>query len=111
MGIGMEYIGNIIYDDSLMAENRKFVIFGAGKCGKCILQYLDINGKKDNILCFCVSCSSKAEQCIESIPVICAQEAFIKYPDADYLISGKYLKEMYFTLKDSLIEKIHLLFI
>lgn len=110
MGKSMEYIGNIIYDESLMEDNRKFVIFGAGKYGRNILQFLDINGKKRNVLCFCVSHSGQGEQSVGDIPVICAQDAFIKYPDADYLISGKYLKEMYLTLKDNLIEKIHFLF-
>ncbi len=42
----MEYVGNIIYDEELFSEKREFIIFGAGKNGKRILEYLDRNGLK-----------------------------------------------------------------
>lgn len=104
-------MGNIIYDESLLEDGRKYVIYGAGKYGQKVLRYLEMNGRKNDVICFCVSGSRPTEQDIENIPVVCAQEVFMKYPDADYLISGKYMKEMHCILKENTIKKIHILFI
>ena len=48
----MKYIGNIIYDEELLEDGNHFVIFGAGKYGKKILQYMDANKVKKNVICF-----------------------------------------------------------
>ena len=51
----MEYIGDILYDDVLLAESGRLIIFGAGAYGRRILHYLERNGVKKNIICFCDS--------------------------------------------------------
>ena len=48
---------------------------------------------------------------IEGIPVCQTMDSLQKYPDADYLISGKYVNEMYRMLEENAINKIHLLFV
>ncbi len=105
----MEYIGNIIYDDKLMHADRKFIIFGVGIYGKKVLKYLTLNGLSKNIICFCDS-SEKYNKCsINGIPVCQTRDVIKKFSDADYLVSGKYAKEMYLILRQAGIEKIHLL--
>lgn len=107
----MEYIGNILYDESLLKKNRKFIIFGAGVYGRKILQYLDINGVKNNIICFCDSDDSLGGQNIEGIPICQIKDVCLQHPNEIYLLSGKYSKEMYKILKENAIRKIHILFI
>lgn len=102
----MEYIGDILYDENLL--NKKLIIFGAGLCGKKILHYLDLNGAKENVICFCDSNLAICGMYIENIPVLYTKNVFAKYGDADYLVSGKYSKEIYHILKKSGIQKIHM---
>ncbi len=107
----MEYVGNIIYDDKLLNKDRKFVIYGAGLYGKKVLQYMDMNGMKDHVICFCNSENKFNVQAIQEVPIVWTKTAIMQYPDADYLICGKYAKEMYQILKENEVCKIHFLFI
>ncbi len=107
----MEYIGDILYDEALLQEGKRFVIFGAGVYGQKVLQYLEQNGFRNNVICFCDSNHTKKEQEIEGILVRQTKEAFRLYPDAEYLISGNYMKEMYQCLKEASIGKIHFLWL
>ena len=50
----MVYAGNILYDKTLLESDKKFIIFGAGICGRKILMYLEWNGVKDNVICFVI---------------------------------------------------------
>ena len=106
----MKYIGNILYDEKLSCETKKLIIFGAGVYGRRILRYLDINGIKHHVICFCDSDRTMDGKYIDGIPVRYEEDVCRKYLDADYLISGKYMKEMYQALKEKSIEKIHILF-
>lgn len=107
----MEYVGNILYDEKLLDKGKKFIIFGAGLYGKKVLDYLDLNGVKESIICFCDSDTSKDILEIDGIPVYHTIDTFKRYPNAEYLISGNYSKEMYKILKENDIRKIHLLMI
>lgn len=107
----MEYIGNIIYDDKLLNKDRKFVIYGSGVYGRRILQYMDRNGMKDHIISFCNSTDTFSDQVIQNIPIVCVKTIAEQYPEADYLVSGKYVREMYQILKENSIKRIHILFI
>lgn len=104
----MEYVGNILYDDKIRCRDSRFVIFGAGIYGKKILKYLELNGLIKNVICFCDS-SDKLEKCdINGIPVYQTDNVIKEFSDADYLVGGKFAKEMCQTLKDNGIKKIHL---
>ncbi len=107
----MEYVGNIIYDNNLLDKDRKFVIFGAGRYGRKILKYMDLNGVKESVICFCDSDIEIEGQHIEGIPVCQIKDAIAQYSDAEYMVGGKYSKEMYHILDENLIRKIHILFI
>lgn len=103
----MEYIGDIIYDDKLADKDNKLVIFGAGAYGRKVLRYLELNGLRDSIVCFCDSNETLAGQNIRGIPVCIVNDACEKYADAVYLVSGVYAKEMLQILIEKNINKIH----
>lgn len=105
----MEYVGNILYDDELLESENKFVIFGAGVYGRKVLEYLELNGAKDKIICFCDSNGDLDGESIEEIPVCRTKDVFDKYYDASYIVSGRYSDEMYHVLRENGINKIHML--
>lgn len=108
--MGIEYVGDIIYNKRILKSCR-IVIFGTGICGKRIAGYLIKKGVKDHIICFCDS-NCDLEGCnIMEIPICNPIEVCRNYPDADYLISGKYSREMYEILKENHIDRIHILVI
>lgn len=107
----MKYIGDILYDEDLLKDENRFVIFGAGKYGKKVLQYLENNNVKKNVVCFCDSNIRLCHQSIDNIPILYVNDAVIDYPNVDYLIAGKYSRDMYRILQEKAVKKIHLLFI
>lgn len=104
----MEYIGDIIYDSKLADKDNKLVIFGAGAYGRKVLRYLELNGLKDNIICFCDSNETLAGQNIGGVPVYMVSDVCERYEDAVYLVSGVYAREMLEILMKKNICKIHL---
>lgn len=106
----MVYIGNILYDEKLLCEKKNLIICGAGVNGQRILRYLEINGVKQRVICFCDSNKSLNGKHIEDVPVQYSEDVCKYYLDADYLISGRYVKEIYQALREKSIEKIHVLF-
>lgn len=106
----MVYIGNILYDEKLLCEKKNLIICGAGVYGQRILRYLEINGVKQYVICFCDSNESLNGKYIEDIPVRLLGDVCQEYLDADYLVSGRYVKEIYQMLREKSIEKIHVLF-
>lgn len=106
----MEYIGNILYDEDLLKEKQEIIIFGVGIYGRRILRYLERNGVKGNVAGFCDSNEEVQGSRIEGILVYDVEEAWKKYPEAVYLVSGRYMDEMYLILRDKGIGKIHMLF-
>lgn len=107
----MEYVGNILYDEKLMCADKKSIIFGAGTYGKKILQYLELNGLIKNVICFCDSSVKSDKRDVNGIPVYHTKDTIKEFSNADYLVSGKYAKEMYYILKQEGIRKIHILMI
>lgn len=107
----MEYIGNILYDESLLEADGKLIIFGAGVYGQRVLRYLEVNGVKNRVICFCDSDEKLEGKKFEGIQVCSVKETCLRYPDANYLVSGRYSREMYQMLKELDIRKIHILFI
>lgn len=106
----MEYVGNILYDEDLLCEKKELIIFGAGVYGQKILRYLDRNGVRHHVICFCDSNKELNGQYIDGIPVRYSEEVCQQYLDADYLIGGRHVKEIYRMLREKSIEKIHVLF-
>ncbi len=105
----IEYIGNVLYDKKILQDDIKIVIFGCGIYGKKIAEYLVKKGIKDSIICFCDS-NSALECCdIMGIPVRKPKEICRYYPGANYLIGGKFSREMYEELKKNMIKKIHII--
>ena len=107
--MSIEYIGGILYDEKLLESNEEIVIFGTGVCGKKVVEYLAKSGKKGNIVCFCDSNCGLGKSEVMGIPVCEPSETCKNYPNADYLISGKFSGEMYALLKEKNIEMIHIL--
>lgn len=107
--MSVTYIGSILYDKKLLKDGSKIVIFGTGVCGKKVAEYLIKSYMKDNIICFCDSNGDLVNNDIMGITVWNPIEVCKNHPDAEYLISGKYSREMYEFLKEKQIEKIHIL--
>ncbi len=103
------YIGNILYDKKLLDDNRCLIIFGCGLYGKKVAKYLEEKGMRNNILCFCDANKGVTEEEVMGIPVWEPSRVCEHYPQADYLISGKYSGEMYKFLIKNHIGKIHIL--
>lgn len=61
------------------------------------------------MICFCDSNESLNGKYIEDIPVRLLGNACQVYLDVDYLISGRYVKEIYQILREKLFEKIDIL--
>lgn len=104
----MEYVGDMIYDEKLTDKDNQFVIFGSGVYGRRVLRYLELNGLKDRIICFCDSNETLIGQYIGGIPICLVSDVCEKHADAVYLVSGVYAKEMLSILTDRAICKIHL---
>ena len=62
-------------------------------------------------VCFCDSDEKLEGKKFEGIQVCSVKETCLRYPDANYLVSGRYSREMYQMLKELDIRKIHILFI
>lgn len=107
--MAIKYIGDILYDEHLFNNDIKIVIFGTGTYGKNILKYLEQKFVKNSVICFCDSNSVSVNVDIKGIPVWKPEDVFHKFPNADYLVSGKYSREMYDLLKQNSINNIHIL--
>lgn len=57
------------------------------------------------MICFCDSNESLNGKYIEDIPVRLLGDVCQEYLDADYLVSGRYVKEIYQMLREKSIEK------
>lgn len=106
----MEYVGNILYDDDLLKDGQQIIIFGAGTYGKKILHYLERNCVKGNVVGFCDSNDEIEGIRIDHVPVYDVDEAWRRYPEAIFLISGRYMDEMYQILREKGISRVHMLF-
>lgn len=105
----MEYIGQIQYDEKFIG--KKIIICGTGKCGEKIFRYLHNNGLQDQILGFCVSEIEGKSHTFCNKEVKTVEDMVVKYPEADYLIAGKYMREMFKELQKRNIHNVHLLFL
>lgn len=107
----MEYIGNIIYDELLKEKGIELVIFGAGRYGKRIYDFLDMNGMADNIKYFCDKNEMLWGRKSEGIEIVDPMQVIASKATYHFLVGGRYVKEILMLLQENEVEKIHLLFI
>lgn len=106
----MEYVGNIIYDMFLKQNDTELVIFGAGRSGKKVYEYLDRNDKAQHIKYFCDCNADLWGRKIEGIEVVDPMQILceVKY---HFLVCGNYAADMTEFLVSIGVKKIHLLFL
>lgn len=102
----MQYIGNIKADILLESENE-IVIYGCGRNGKAIYEWLTERGLTSKIKAFCDGNKNIVGNDLYSIPILSVDEAVKKYRNAAYLVASCYVKSMVKTLNGYNIEKIH----
>ncbi len=107
----MEYVGNIVYDDLLKHEGMELVIFGAGKSGRKIYDFLQRNGKAGNVSFFCDRNEALWGKKVEGVEIIDPMQAVTSEIEYHFLVSGLYADEMIKFLQKNDVRKIHLLFI
>ena len=107
----MEYVGNIIYDAFLMKNNTELVIFGAGRSGRKVYEFLERNNKAQNVKYFCDRNENLWGKRVEDIEVINPMQVVISKAEYHFLVSGDYADDMTEYLLQNGVKRIHLLFI
>lgn len=85
------------------------MVYGAGGTGKRIVAFLENNGCKKNIKCFCDQNSDIWGSFLEGILVLSPEEAVREYNNAHFLVGGDYADQILKELVAFGISKIHLL--
>ena len=106
----MKYVGNMIYDTSLKQNHAHFVIFGAGKFGKRIYEYLYINDLACNVSYFCDMDEKLWGGKINDIEIVNPKQLIVDKGKYHYLVGGNYANEMIKFLVENNIDEIHVLF-
>lgn len=105
----MEYFGNILYDEKLKDKSNTFAIYGAGRFGKKLYEYMELNGMKAQIQCFCdKNMDFKGTSCC-GIPVVTPEE-IIKGDHIHILFGGAYAYEILEYLVENHVNRIHFLY-
>ena len=107
----MKYVGNSIYDEILTDNQIKFVIYGAGKTGKKIYDFFDINDRTSSILCFCDKNSILWNTEYKGIKIVNPEEVIQEYSECHFLVGGEYKEEIAEYLMANEIKTIHILFL
>lgn len=107
----MEYFGNIAFDETLINEDfsQQFIIYGAGTYGKRVFDFLKINKKEKQCLCFCDKNEDTWGSEVLGVPIIGPND-LEQYPMAHILVSGNYRYEILDSLLNQKKEKIHFLY-
>lgn len=106
----MEYVGNIIYDKLLTERDRELVIFGAGKFGRKIYEFLKRNGMVCNIQYFCDSNEALWGKRFAGIEIVNPAWLFADSDGYHFLVGGNFADEVTAYLLENGVRKIHLLF-
>lgn len=107
----MEYVGNIIYDMFLQQDDTELVIFGAGRSGRKVYEFLDRNGKALNVKYFCDRNQNLWGKQIAGIKVADPMQVIRSETEYHFLVSGVYADDMTKFLVDKNVKRIHILFI
>ena len=103
----MIYIGDFSLDESLSKGEPKYIICGAGKCGKSIYLKLKKRGIDSSVLAFCNDDLYKSQNDeIAGISVLSYADAKKMFPNAEYLVYI-YMEGVLRQLHSYGIDKIH----
>lgn len=105
----MEYFGNILYDEKLKDSSSDFVIYGAGRFGNKLYEFMELNGMRDQILCFCDKNPAFKGTTCRGLPVI-SPDNLKENDQVHVLFGGVYAYEILEYLVDHHINKIHFLY-
>lgn len=105
----MRYVGNIIYDEILKQDSAELVIFGAGKTGRKIYAYLEMNGLTHKLKCFCDMNKALWGQMIDRVTIKNPEDILEDGEKYHFLIGGGYADEILELLRERGIQNVHLL--
>lgn len=104
----MEYIGSFIYDNVLLRNDIRLVIYGNGKMGKILFALLENIGKLEKVDCICDANEELWGTLYKGVRIISPKEAILEKKDCHFLTVGKHAEEQMFFLQRNGIKKIHL---
>ncbi len=105
----MRYVGNIIYDEILKQDNAELVIFGAGKTGRKIYAYLEMNDLLHKLKCFCDMNKDLWGQVIDGVIIKNPEDILFAKEKYHFLIGGAYVDEILEILQERGIQNVHLI--
>lgn len=104
----MKYIGTI-HNDHKLEDAEQIIIYGAGKVGREVWDFLRANGWKEHVVCFCDNHPGMQGGMVEGLPVLGLSEASGRYPEGTYLIASLCVRQMLESLLQYGIEEIHII--
>lgn len=104
----LKYIGQLEEDSELFQTDNKIIIYGYGVNGKRIQEKLSVH--KQNYL-FCDKNFKELSNKKCEAEIISPEDAINNYPNAEFVVSGKYCIEMFRILSQHNIKSIHMVFV
>lgn len=104
----ISYIGTV-RNDYKIGDAEKIVIYGAGKVGKEVWEFLQMKGWQEKAVCFCDNSPEMQGKEVQGLPVLSLPEACSKCPDGTYLIASLCVRQMAERLLQNGIEDIHII--
>ncbi|SFQ11653.1 hypothetical protein SAMN04487928_11949 [Butyrivibrio proteoclasticus] len=92
----MIHIGDIVYDIEKMKKADSLLIYGAGKTGILILDYLKVNDLSDRVKGFIDN--YRYGSCVSGYKIYSLSDAEKMFPSGEILVGGGYAREMYLSL-------------
>lgn len=104
----MRYIGTV-QNDSKLEDAEQIVIYGAGKVGKEVWEFLKSRNLQKQVVCFCDNAPLMQGETLEGLPVLSLSAACSQYPGGTYLIASLCVRQMLESLLQYGIEEIHII--
>lgn len=104
----MKYIGTI-QNDHILGDAEQIVIYGAGKVGREVWDFMRAKGWKEHAVCFCDNNPEMQGGMVEGLLVFGLSEACVRYPKGTYLIASLCVRQMMESLLQYGIEDIHII--
>ncbi len=102
------YIGRI-EEDQRLKDSNEIIIYGAGKVGRHVLEYLKKNGMEKKITCFCDNNSGMQGTDVQGIPVLPLGKATRDCQEGTYLVASMCVRQMVESLLQYGIEDVHII--
>ena len=103
----MTHIGSIVYDVEKMKKSDTLLIYGAGKTGILILDYLKANNLSDRVKGFIDN--FRCGGSVSVYKIYSLSDAEKMFPNGEILIGGNYAREMYLSLDCNARRRCHLI--